>query len=177
MPEAHNNLGILQSAAGEASFREAIRIKPDYADAHGNLASLLAATNRLSEAQSEFDGALRLNPKDAGTRYNYAMLLGRLRRYDGAQRELEACLRADPAFADGHELLADLSLARNNPKEAATHYREAARLRPTSMRAVFGLGMAIAASGDSAAAIPHLRKAAVGPDAEIRQKAAEALRR
>ncbi len=176
MPEAHNNLGILRMAAGEASFREAIRIKPDYADAHGNLANLLAATDRAAEAQAEFDTALRLRPNDAGTRYNYAMLVGRLQRYDDAQRELEACLRADPSFADARELLGDLLLARNNPKESATHYREAVRLRPSSMRAAFGLGMALAASGEVAAALPHLRKAAAVGDAEIRQKAAEALR-
>jgi predicted CXXCH cytochrome family protein len=176
MPEAHNNLGILRMAAGEASFREAIRIKPEYADAHGNLANLLASTNRAVEAQSEFETALRLRPNDAGTRYNYAVLLGRLQRYDDAQHQLEACLRADPNFADGHELLGDLLLARNDPKAAATHYREAARLRPTSMRAALGLGLSLAASGDTAAAIPHLRNAAAGPDAEVRQKAVEALR-
>ena len=68
------------------------------------------------------------------------------------------------------------SLARNDPKQAATHYREAVRLKPTSMRAVFGLGMSLAATGDTTAAIPYLRKAAAGPDAEIRQQAAEALR-
>ena len=182
LPEAHNNLGILQLAAGhppraEASFREAIRIKPGYADARGNLANLLAVDGRLAEAQVEFDRALRLRPGDAGTRYNYAMLLGKLGRYDDAQRELDACLQADPAFADAHELLGDLLLARNQAREATPHYREAARLRPESARAVFGLGMALAATGNPAGAIPYLEKAAAGPDVEIRQRAVEVLQR
>ncbi len=181
LPEAHNNLGILRLAANdaaraEASFREAIRIKPSYADARGNLANLLAAGGRPAEAQVEFDRALRLRPDGAGTRYNYAMLLGRVGRYDDAQRELEACLRADPAFADAHELLGDLLLARNQAHEAASHYREAVRLRPESVRAGFGLGMALAATGNRDGAIPYLRKAAAGPDVEIRQRAVEVLR-
>ncbi|MBI3470490.1 MAG: tetratricopeptide repeat protein [Candidatus Solibacter usitatus] len=181
LPEAHNNLGILRYSAGDAaraetSFREAIRIKPDYADGHGNLANLLAASGRPGEAQSEFERALRLQPNDAGARFNFAMLLGRVNRYHDAQRELEACLRADPAFADAHELLADLLLARNQAHEAATHYREAVRLRPESAGAGFGLGMALAATGDPGGAIPYLRKAAAGPDLEIRQRAVEALR-
>jgi predicted CXXCH cytochrome family protein len=180
MPEAHNNLGILRAGVGdaasaEASFREAIRIKPSYADAHGNLANLLAAGGRLAEAQAEFDRALRLLPDDAGTRYDYAMLLGRLGRYDDAQRELENSLRADPAFAAAHELLGDLLLARNQPQEAASRFREAVKLRPDSPRANFGLGMALAALGDGAGAIPHLRKAAAGPDGAIRQRATAAL--
>jgi predicted CXXCH cytochrome family protein len=176
MPEAHNNLGILRLAGGdaaraEASFREAIRIKPSYADAHGNLANVLSAGGRTAEAQAEFDRALRLRPDDAGTRYNYAMLLGRLGRYDDAQRELAASLRADPAFADAHELSGDLLLARNQPQEAASRYREAVRLRPDSVRANLGLGMALAASGGGEGAVPYLRKAAAGPDVEIRQRA------
>jgi Tfp pilus assembly protein PilF len=174
LPEAHNNLGIMRLS--EASFREAIRIKPDYADAHGNLANLLAQTGRETEAQAEFDRTLRLRPNDAGTRYSYAMLLGKTQRYDDAQRELEACLRADPAFADAHELLGDLLMARHQAPAAVARYRDAVQLRPESSRAAFSLGMALAAVGNREGAIPYLRKAAAAPDAEIRERALELLR-
>lgn len=181
LPEAHNNLGILRfstgdAARGEASFREAIRIKPDYADAHANLANLLAATARTAEAEAEFTRALRLKPNDAGTRYNYAMLLGQGQRYDDAQRELEACLRADPAFADAHELLGDLMMARNQAPAAALHYRELLRLRPQSAGASLGLGLALAAGGNSREAIPFFRRAAAASDAAIRGRALAILR-
>jgi hypothetical protein len=49
-------------------------------------------------------------------------------------------------------------------------------MRPASMRAVFGLGLSLAATGNTVEAMPHLRKAAAGPDEEIRQRAAELLR-
>ena len=104
------------------------------------------------------------------------MLLGKLHRYDDAQRELEASVRANPAFPDARELLGDLLLARNQAAAAATHYREAVRLRPNSVRANFGLGMALAASGDPTGAIPFLRKAAAAPELETRQRALELLR-
>ena len=174
MPEAHNNLGILQLS--EASFREAIRIRPDYADAHGNLAGLLSGKGRFTEAQSAFEGALRLRPGDAAIRYNYAMLLGRTGRYDDARRELETCLRADPAFADAHELLGDLLLAQNQLGDAMPHYREAVRLRPSSGAAHLGLGIALLAAGDRSAALPHLQTAAGSTDADVRQRAAGVLR-
>jgi predicted CXXCH cytochrome family protein len=181
LPEAHNNLGIVLLTAGngadaEASFREAIRIKPSYTDARGNLANLLAAGGRLVEAAAEFERALRLPGGGAGTRYNYAMLLGRMGRYDEAQRELEACLRANPAFADAHELLGDLLQARNAASDAISHYREALRLRPESARAALGLGVALATTGNTEAAMPYLRKAAAGPEVEMRQRAEEMLR-
>ena len=174
MPEAHNNLGILTGA--EASFREAIRIKPDYADAHGNLAHLLSGAGRFPEAGREFDLALRLRPGDAATRYNYAMLLGRTKRYDEAQRELEACLQADPKFAGAHELLGDLLMARNEPREAVAHYRELLQARPGSGRAQLGLALALLAAGDRTGALPLLQKAADAADADVRQRAVELLR-
>ena len=184
LPEAHNNLGILRfstgdAARGEGAFREAIRIKPDYADAHANLANLLASTartaERTGEAEAEFTLSLRLRPNDAGTRYNYAMLLGQGRRYDDAQRELETALRADPAFADAHELLGDLLMARNQAPAATIHYREVLRLRPQSAGASLNLGTALAAGGNSAEAIPLLRRAAAAADAEIRGRARAVL--
>lgn len=181
LPEAHNNLGILRYSTGdatraEAGFREAIRVKPDYADAHGNLANLLSEAGRPAEAEAAFVRALRLRPNDAGTRYNYAMLLGKLQRYDDAQRELEAGVRDNPAFSDARELLGDLLLGRNQAAAAALHYREAVRLRPDSVRANFGMGMALAATGDHAGAIRYLRKAAAAPDVDIRQRAQALLR-
>ena len=181
LPEAHNNLGILRYSTGdstraEAGFREAIRVKPDYADAHGNLANLLSETGRSAEAQAAFDRALGLRPNDAGTRYNYGLLLGKLQRYGDAERQLEACVRANPVFPDARELLGDLLLARNQAAAAAMQYREAVRLRPDSVRANFGLGLALAATGDRTGAIPYLRQAAAAPDVETRQRALELLR-
>lgn len=134
MPEPHNNLGILwfsggEPAKAEAAFREAIRIQPSYADAHGNLANLLSGTGAVREALYHFEIALKLRPNDAATRYNYAVALGRAHRYDEAQRELEQTLQADPQFADAHELLGDLLMAKGQPQAAQAHYREAQALR------------------------------------------------
>lgn len=180
LPEAHNNLGIIllargESARAETEFRTAIRIRTDYADAHGNLANLLSGSGRLDEARWQFEIALRLRPGDAATRFSYAMLLGRTSHYEEAQRELEASLRADAGFADAHEVLGDLLMAKGQTREAASHYRAAIRIRPDS-RAHLGLAEALAAAGDVRGAIPHLEQAARSPDARARERAAELLR-
>jgi len=104
------------------------------------------------------------------------MLLGRTRHFDEAQRELEASLRADPEFADAHQLLGDLLMAKGQAQDAIPHYREAVRIKPESGRAQLGLGTALIAIGDVSGAIPHLQKAASGPDAATRGQAAEMLR-
>lgn len=129
--EAHNNLGLLRlgTPQAEASFREAIRLRPDYADARANLGQLLAGAKPV-EAEREFAAALKLRPNDPSTRFNYAMLLGRQRRIDDAQRQLEAALAADPQFADAHEVLAELLLAKGDARQAGQHLREVVRLKP-----------------------------------------------
>src|SRR5262249_24380449 len=47
------------------AFREAIRLKPDYVEAHNNLGLALMATGRLDEAIVELSAATRLQPREA----------------------------------------------------------------------------------------------------------------
>ncbi len=181
LPEPHSNLGIVLLSSGdrrraEAAFGEAIRIQPDYADAHGNLANLLAGKGDLTNARHHFEIALRINPKDAAVRYNFAVALGRAREFDEAQRQLEAALESDPTLADAHELLANLLMARNRAAAVLPHYRAWVGLRPESAQAQFVLGSALAMTGDRAAAIPCLRRAAAGGDPGTRDAATRLLR-
>ncbi|MEO0191710.1 MAG: tetratricopeptide repeat protein, partial [candidate division WOR-3 bacterium] len=71
---AHCNLGFLltnQGRYGEAEkeFREAIRIKPDYAEAHYNLGVLLAEQGKYKEAKAELEKALKLFEREGRKEY------------------------------------------------------------------------------------------------------------
>jgi predicted CXXCH cytochrome family protein len=180
LPQARNNLGVIQSqtdpSQAQSSFREAIRIQPDYADAHVNLANLLAQNGNPTEALQHFETALKLRPEDAPTRYNYAMTLGRARRFDEAQQQLEECLRLDPKQAEAHLTLGDLLMAKGETTKALLHYRKAVELRPSEGRANLALAAALIATGNPTEARPHLQKAATDPNPEIRDQAAQALR-
>jgi predicted Zn-dependent protease len=109
-------------------------------------------------------------------RYNFAVALGRARDFDAAQRQLEAALESDPTLADAHEVLANLLMARNQAAAALPHYRAWVELQPESAQAQFGLGSALAMTGDRRAAIPYLQRAAVGGDPGTRDAAGRLLR-
>lgn len=56
-------------------YLEAIRLKPDYAEAHNNYGSALGRKGRLDEAIREFQEAIRLKPDYVQARNNLATAL------------------------------------------------------------------------------------------------------
>ena len=118
----------------EAAFREAIRIQPDYADAHNNLGNLLAGTGDFQQARYHFEASLRIRPGDARTRYKFAMALRRVRQFDEAQRQLEDSLRADPELADARLVLAQMLVAKGQTQAAIPHLQKASAAQDPAVR-------------------------------------------
>jgi len=48
----------------ETAYREAIGLKPDFAEAHARLGSVLLRVGRLAEAEAAYVEAVRLHPDD-----------------------------------------------------------------------------------------------------------------
>jgi len=74
-----NNLGnalVLTGRTSEAidQYKQALRINPNYADAHGNLGAALGQMGRISEAIEQVKAALRINPYYIDARNNLAKL-------------------------------------------------------------------------------------------------------
>lgn len=99
------------SARAEAAYREAIRIQPDYAAAHMNLAILLLRTGRMSEARDHFERAIRFHPEYSLGHYNYALMLITQDEAGAARKQLRLALEGtlDPVTrADAEARLRDL---------------------------------------------------------------------
>ena len=69
-PTFHNNSGLALAEQGRlddavVSYRRALSLKPDYADAHYNLAGLLRRQGRLDEAAAHYAHTVRLRPDHA----------------------------------------------------------------------------------------------------------------
>jgi tetratricopeptide (TPR) repeat protein len=165
---AHNNLGNTLNVMGQipeaiSEYQAALRIKPDHAAAHYNLAFTLAEIpGRLTEAIAEYKAALQLKPDYLDAHNKLGIALASTPGHSSeAIPHFEAALRINPNSADAHNNLGMVlaSLPGRLP-EAIAHYETALRINPDFAEAHNNLGIALANSpGHSAEAISEYEKA------------------
>jgi len=164
--KAHNNLGVVLSAAGNISeaiahFEAALRLQPALAEAHCNLGDALAkVAGREAEAVGQYEEGLRLNPDNPKTRFDLACVLDRMPgRLADAISQYQAVLRIEPDYPEAHYNLGnDLKAEGRNPA-AITEYEAAVRLKPDYAEAHHNLGNALSAAGRIQDAIAEFRTA------------------
>lgn len=98
-------LGALHLGRGDASgaipwLAQALRLRPESADAHVYLGHALNQQRRFDEALSHFDRALALDPRRAVALNNRGLTLHGLGRYDEALAAFDRALALNPRDAD-----------------------------------------------------------------------------
>ena len=63
------------SKVAHRHYREALALRPDYPEAHNNLAILLQLNGETDDAERHYLEVLRLRPEDPEAHYNYGLLL------------------------------------------------------------------------------------------------------
>jgi tetratricopeptide (TPR) repeat protein len=99
-------LGRLDEA--EASYTQAIVLKPDYAEAPSNLGAALQDLGRLDEAQASYTQAIALKPDFADAHSNLGNTLKELGRLDEAVASYTQAITLKPDYVDGARNLVKL---------------------------------------------------------------------
>jgi protein O-mannosyl-transferase len=136
---AWNNLGMQELASPEEAarcFREAVSIKPDYADAWYNLGVALGSEGRHAEAASSYRVALGLEPGNADGWVNLANEDRALGNPASAAAEGETALRFRPGDPLALSGLVLSDLARGDVRRAR---EDLARLRAADPEAASAL--------------------------------------
>ena len=130
-----------------AQCEAALRIKPNYAEAHNNLGTAWAQMpDRLADAIAEFRAALAAKPEFAEAHFNLANALAQTRgRQFEAIAEYGSALRTRPAYLEARMNLGTLlSRMPGRMADAIAEYRSALRLAPNLPEAHNNLGSALA---------------------------------
>lgn len=157
-------LGMRCVSAGEYEeardlLVDAIRRRPDYAEAHNGLGVALRALGIESDAIEEYREAIRLQPRNPTPYINLGGLLYEGGDYDGAADCLAIALQYQPYRADTHNRLA-LALARGGHiEEAVERFYEAVKLSPRNAEMHNNLGSALHEMHNDEEAIKHFEAA------------------
>ena len=106
-PVYHYNLALGHQAAGDrdaaiASYRQALRLKPDYTAAMANLGGLLLNLGEIEDAVICYRSVVRLAPTNAMARANLGTGLLVREQWDEAISCFREALRLKPDHADAH---------------------------------------------------------------------------
>jgi tetratricopeptide (TPR) repeat protein len=125
-----------------ASFREAVRLRPGYADALNNLGNVLFFQKKFDEAVACYEEVVRVAPDHAGAYSNLGEVVRQQGRLKDAVTYCERSVRLRPDFAQGRVHLGLALSANERFEEAVVHLEEAVRLQPDLPDAHHGLGFA-----------------------------------
>lgn len=131
--EAGSDMGQYDIAIG--LFKEAIRLKPDYAQAYYNLGLMYSEMGQYDLAKRLFEEAIRFKP-------NYAKAYYSLGQYEEA-------IRLKPDYAEAHHGLGRTYVSKGLYDLAIRQYQEAIRLKPYYVEAYYNLALTYHGKGQN----------------------------
>lgn len=140
-------------------WSHAARVVENNAEAHSQMAVILADQGKWEEANREFETALRMSPKLVHAQSYYGAALLRQGRVDQAIEYLRQAVRANPHLSDAESNLGAALAAKGDLDQAVRHYQNALRTNPASADAITNWGIALASRGDLAGAIGKFEEA------------------
>jgi tetratricopeptide (TPR) repeat protein len=162
--EWQDDLGVMLFRQGKVQeainhHEQAVRLKPDFAEAHYNLGLALEKLGRTQEAIQHYEQALRIKPDFAEALNNLGNALDKLDRPLEAISHWEQALRLKPDFAEVYYNLGNALFRQGKVQEAIGHYEQAVRLKPDLADAHYNLGTALMGQGRLEEAIGHYEEA------------------
>ncbi len=105
------------------AYKQAIKIKPDYAEAQNNLGLVYGKLGSYQEAINTFNHTIRIKPDYADAHLNLGYALGKVANYLEAKDAYILAIRIKPDYADAHLNLALTYLILGDKGSALDEYR------------------------------------------------------
>jgi tetratricopeptide (TPR) repeat protein len=157
--ECYSNIGSNYAqkkdwAQAEASYKKAIEVDPNSADAYNGLANVYNAQKKFDQAAEASAQAMKLGAAagaaggagggNASAMFNQGVILWNAGKIADAKKQFEDAVKADPKIADAHYWLGMANVNVGTPealKEAAPHFEEYLKLAPTGQYAETAKGI------------------------------------
>jgi eukaryotic-like serine/threonine-protein kinase len=162
--EVHASLGWIAMwydrdfQASERHFQKAIRIRPDYPEAHMWYGNLLFCTGRFDEAVREMRRGKELEPLEPAPPTHVAWALYFARRFDESLEELNEVIQSDPEFSLSYLWQSANLIAKGMYGEAIAAIRKFDELTAGAVIGVSLMGAAYGLAGMQEEALSVLRR-------------------
>ncbi len=110
-------------------YKEALALKPDYADALVNIGNILKEQDKLDEAEQAYKQAIAVRPDSAEACNNLGTVLARRQKPAEAEAAFRQALVLKPDHAAAHYNLGAILEGRKKSEEAARHYASAVNFK------------------------------------------------
>ncbi|HIJ83621.1 MAG TPA: tetratricopeptide repeat protein [Magnetococcales bacterium] len=122
-------------------WQEAVRIRPDYADAHYNFGNLMYEMKHFAEAEAAYRLALRFKPEFAQAHNNLGIVLHAMQRYNEAAAAYRQALHHKCDFASACNNLGITLNQMQQRQQAEAAFRQAIHFKPDYTEACNNLGI------------------------------------
>ena len=146
---------IQQNYAGaESAFRNALALKPLFAEALYGLAVVRHAQHNLDEAIELYGRTLAADPLNVAGHYNLGRALAERGQLDRAIQSYQKAIALAPEDADAHQGLARALVMQNQLGEAMYRYRRTLEIEPDRVGALLDLAWIIATAPNLELRVP-----------------------
>ena len=153
----HGRLGDLMQA--ESSYRKAIEIKPDYADAHSGLGVVLNRQGRPEDAAAALRQATHLKPAYPEAHFYLGIVLAGLGQLDNGILSFQEAVRLAPGYGAAYAAMGNAQVEQGRFETATASYRRALEINPGDIESVVNLGNSLSELGRTEEAIAAFRQA------------------
>ena len=141
------------------SYRQALRIKPDYGEVCYNIGNALKGNGHLQEAIKYYKQAITIMPNNANAYNNIGIILIDVGDTDKAITNFKQAIAINPDFLDAYNNLGNALCSRNELNAGIKIYNQAIMLKPDSAELLNNMGIALQSNNDLENAINNYAKA------------------
>jgi len=153
-----SNAALMQFDAAIDSYKQALKIKPNYAEAYYNMGVALKDKGNPEAAIDSYKQALKIKPDYAAAYNNMGNVLKDKGGLDAAIDSYKQALKIKPDYAAAYNNMGNALKDKGDLEEAIDSYKQALKIKPDYAEAYYNIGNVLKDKGDLDVAIDSYKQ-------------------